>query len=163
MKKIIYGILVTTSIGSAVYATQQPPKRPTTPVPTPLPLKTDTSICPDELKMPQLNELKEGTLKLGGHVFTLHTPTKTEFDKMLPGKLQIASKKLSVAKISEGQAIPGRAIISDVRGHILKCTYTFRTALGSKTLQEHKTFAILSEPTHVEKEPKELQKAMEGE
>ncbi len=160
MKRISCALLITTvAIGSVVNATQQAPQRPTTSVPTPLPLKTDNSICPDELKMPQLNELKGGTLKLGGHVFTLHTP-KTEFEKMLPGKLQIASKKLSVAKIAEGQAIPGRVIISSVRGHMLKCTYNFRTALGSKTLQDHTTFAILSEPTDVEKEPKGLNEAM---
>ena len=78
----------------------------------------------------------------------------------MPGKLQIASQKLSVAKIAAGQVIPGRSIISEIKGDILKCTYTFRTALGSKTLQDHKTFAITSEPTEGKPLPKELVEAL---
>lgn len=159
MKKIIYGLLVIGSItGSAVYGSQtQPPKRPATSVPTPL--KTDNSICPDELNMAQLNELKGGNLKLGSFPFKLHT-SPTEFDKMLPGKAQFVSNKASKAKISEGQAVKGRVIIGTPQGHILKCTYTFRTALGSKTGQEHKIFAITSEPTEHKPLPEGLVEAM---
>lgn len=158
MKNIIYGLLITTSTGSAVYAEQAPqrpttppkvaPQRPSTAVPTNrAPLKADNSICPDELNMTQLNDLKDGKLKLAGYKFDLHT-SKADFEAMLPSKMQFISQKHSIAKISEGKALKGRAIISDIRGHVLKCTYNFqtalRTALGSKTAQQH--FDILSEP-----------------
>jgi hypothetical protein len=168
MKNIIYSLLITTSVGSAVYATQQPPQRPTTPpkmapqrstIPTPTnlaPLKTDNSICPDELKMPQLNELKEGKLNLAGHKFELHT-SKHDFEHMLPGTLQVISKGYSVAKIAEGQILPARTFIPTPHGRILKCTYTFRTALGSKTAGNPTVFSIKSEPTAFEKDlPGEL-------
>lgn len=157
MKKIIYGLLITTSItGSAVYASQhQPPQRPTTSTPGSLP---DKSVCPSELSMPQLNELKERKLKFDSHPFKLHTP-QTEFEAMLPGKAQFISKAKSEAHISEG--VSSRSVISTPQGHIVKCTYTFRTALASKTGGKHKTFAIVSEPSAEHKPlPKELVKAL---
>jgi hypothetical protein len=154
MKKIIYGLLITTSIGSAVYATQAP-QRPTKSSPTSLP---DKSVCPDVLKMSQLNELKAGKLKFGSHPFKLHT-SQTEFDAMLPGKAQLISKAKSEAHILEG--VLGRSVISTPAGHIVKCTYTFRTALASKAGGEHKTFAITSEPSADHKPlPKELVSAL---
>jgi hypothetical protein len=140
MKKIIYGLLVTTSItGSAVHGTQQPPKRPTTSVPTPL--KTDNSVCPDELNMTQLNKLKGGHLKLASFPFTLHT-SLAEFEKMLPDSWQVGSKKKSKAKIKSRTILPA----PELRGHILECRYTFRTGLGSIVGKEPETFAIKSEP-----------------
>jgi len=142
MKKIIYGLLITTSItGSAVYASQhQPPQRPTTSAATSLP---DKSVCPDVLSMTQLNELKKGKLKFDSHPFKLHT-SQTEFEAMLPGKAQFISKAKSEAHISEG--VSSRSVVGTPQGHIVKCTYTFRTALASKTGGKHKTFAITSEP-----------------
>lgn len=173
MKKIFYSLLLTTAItGSAVLATQQAPQRPTTgpklapqrpttALPHSKELKTDNTICPDELNMTQLNEIKDGKLKLGDLKFDLHT-SKTEFDAMLPGKMQVISKAHSVAKIAEGVG-KGRAIIPTPTGRILKCTYSFRTALASKTAGDHKFFAIKSEPTKFEKDlPKGLTEAIVG-
>ena len=140
MKRISYALLITAvAIGSVANAAQQP-SRPITATPNSLP---DKSVCPDVLNMPQLNELKGGKLKLDSHPFKLHT-SQTEFEGMLPGKLQIISKEKSEAHIAEG--VLGRSVISTPEGRIVKCTYTFRTALGSKTGQSHKTFAITSAP-----------------
>lgn len=157
MKKIVYSLLVIASIpGSAVYGSQtQSPDRPATSAPTSLP---DTSICPGVLKMSQLNELKAGKLKLGSHPFKLHT-SPAEFEAMLPGKAQFISKAKSEAHISEG--VLGRSVISTPAGHIVKCSYTFRTALASKTGGKHETFAITSEPSADHKPlPKDLVEAL---
>lgn len=140
MKRISYALLITAvAIGSVANAIQQPPQ-PTTATPNSLP---DKSVCPDVLNMPQLNELKGGKLKLSSHPFKLHS-SPTEFHEMLPANWQIISKSKSEAHITEGAL--GRSVISTPEGHIVKCTYTFRTALGSKTAQKPKTFAITSAP-----------------
>jgi len=155
MKKVIYGVLIATSITqTAVYASQKP-QRPTTPAPM-NPGRLTPSTCPDDLNMEQLNELKAGTLKLGGHDFKLHT-SKKEFDAMLPGKLQIISKGSSLAHMNKTL---GRTTVSTPKGPIVKCSYTFRTATGSKLGKAPTPFSIVSEPQEGKPLPEELVEAL---
>lgn len=171
MKKIIYGLLVIGSItGSAVYSSQKTapqrpttgpkvaPQRPTTATPTDrLPLNKDNdTICPNDLHIEDLKKLKTGSgIDLAGYHFTLHTPQDV-YNKIVPDYT-----KYSVAHIAKDQADKGRAFVSSFHGRILKCTYTFRTAIASKFGGDHKSFSINSEPTAPEKDlPKGLAEAI---
>lgn len=172
MSKAIYTLLIATAItASAVSATQQPqrpttpppttaqshhPHRPTTPLPTHRPdLATDSSICPDTLNHDQLLQIKEGKLVLSGWHFKLHT-SQSAFNSILPNKIEAISKKTRVAHITAG-AGKGRAIIPEVSGRVLKCTYSYSTLTGKET-----DFAIKSEPSEHKKEPKGLTEAIIG-
>ena len=145
MKRIILGLLITgATLGSASYAQQKQE--------TQHPLAIDSSICPDQLNMTQLETLSKNALTLNGHKFTLdtHIMSEADFAKMLPAKGRVISHNKSVAKIAER----GRVIISK---EILKCRYTFRTAVGSKLGKAHKEFTIMSEPVKVALSDKEQQ------
>jgi len=156
MKKIIYGLLITTSITeSAVYASQttgksttgQPMKTPsaTTPMRSSTELKTDSSICPNQLGRKELTTLETGTITLGTFNFTLHTPL-ADFKTMMAH-----STKHSVAKMD--MDVPGRTIIStNPKFSQLQCTYTF-SGITTKTKGSH-AFSIVSEPTAVKSTPK---------
>jgi len=152
MKKILYGLLVVTSVtGSVINASEATARQKF--------LDALKAKCPADLDMEQLEKLNsnEGTLEVGDLNFKLHTvkspssndkmvDTAKKFKDMLPSKLQPASRKLSVAHIATDQGDRGRATIPELRGDILKCTYTFRTAFKANFKGGHKTFAIVSDP-----------------
>jgi hypothetical protein len=158
MKRTIYGLLTIASIiASEANASDKAPQRPTT---KPGEWKTDNSICPDQMDMKQLRELENGPITLNGHQFKVSTSLDT-FKNMLPSKARVISSNTSIAKILEPGGAAPRAVIGGVDGRHLVCTYTFRTATGSKMGKTPTKFSIISvEGKDVLSEPKGLTEAI---
>jgi hypothetical protein len=88
--------------------------------------------CPETLSMDQLKSLSKNELVIDKMDFITKDPNVIK--AMLPGKMQIASKKLSFAK--------RQSETEDMVTKIVSCHYKFRTALGSVSGGEHTDFEI---------------------